>query len=131
MRGIQARSCPPERTLEQVLGDDIDPPAEYIAEFAYGANDGIVTTFAVVAEVAGAALDPAIVLVLGAANLLAVEPLFPLSVPFTGVAFFVVGASRSLVTARSWLHNGGEMFAVGMLAAGVAFAVGTLLKGLV
>ncbi|WP_254538055.1 VIT1/CCC1 transporter family protein [Halomarina litorea] len=183
--------------LERVLGDDIDPPGQYIAELIYGANDGIVTTFAVVAGVAGAALDPAIVLVLGAANLfadgfsmgmsnylsrrserdyraarsgetaepggrprddgkrptrtafatfaafvtagvlplvpylLAVEPLFPLSVLFTGVAFFVVGASRSLVTARSWLHNGSEMFVVGMLAAGVAFAVGTLLKGLV
>ncbi|OJI07299.1 hypothetical protein BK004_01520 [bacterium CG10_46_32] len=37
----------------------------------YGANDGIVTTFAVVAGVAGAGLDTKIVLILGFANLIA------------------------------------------------------------
>ena len=156
----------------------------------YGANDGIVTTFAVVAGVAGAALDPAIVIVLGAANLFAdgfsmgmsnylsrqseeayretrrdaapdhdgkssartaavtflafvvagwapllpyifqMPPLFPVSVAVTGVTFFAVGASRSLVTERGWHVNGAEMFLVGMLAASVAFAVGRLLEGL-
>lgn len=42
-----------------------------VAEFVYGASDGIVTTFAVVASVAGAGLNPLIVIVLGIANLLA------------------------------------------------------------
>ena len=177
--------------LETLLGDDVDDSGKYLAEVIYGANDGIVTTFAVVAGVAGAALSPSIVLVLGMANLLAdgfsmgmsnylsrrsemdyqrargthdagddggkspastafvtflgfvlaggtplvpyalaLEPLFPLSIVFTGVAFFTVGASRSLVTARRWYINGGEMFVVGMAAATVAFVVGTLLKGL-
>ncbi|HYD35775.1 MAG TPA: VIT1/CCC1 transporter family protein [Vitreimonas sp.] len=37
----------------------------------YGANDGIITTFAVVAGVAGAGLEPRIVLILGVANLIA------------------------------------------------------------
>jgi len=37
----------------------------------YGANDGIITTFAVVAGVAGAGLSPSIVLILGFANLIA------------------------------------------------------------
>ncbi|HCS78852.1 TPA: hypothetical protein DIV55_03845 [Patescibacteria group bacterium] len=37
----------------------------------FGANDGIVTTFAVVAGVAGAQLSPAIVLVMGLANMFA------------------------------------------------------------
>lgn len=37
----------------------------------FGANDGIVTTFAVVAGVAGAGLSPNIVLVMGIANLIA------------------------------------------------------------
>jgi len=162
----------------------------YIAEFVYGANDGIVTTFAVVAGVAGASLAPSIVLVLGAANLFAdgfsmgmsnylsrqsemayresrgdeagnhpdgktpvrtalatfvafvvagvmplvpyifvVEPVFPAAVAVTGVTFFVVGASRSLVTDRGWLRSGGEMFAIGMLAALVAFVVGDVLAG--
>lgn len=43
----------------------------YIKDVVYGANDGIITTFAVVAGVAGASLSSTIVLVLGFANLLA------------------------------------------------------------
>lgn len=43
----------------------------YISEFVYGAVDGTVTTFAVVAASAGAGISSAIVLVLGVANLLA------------------------------------------------------------
>ncbi len=43
----------------------------YLRNMVYGANDGIVTTFAVVAGVAGAALSPKVVLILGFANLLA------------------------------------------------------------
>ncbi len=43
----------------------------YLRDFVYGANDGIITTFAVVAGVAGANLSAAVVLILGFANLLA------------------------------------------------------------
>lgn len=43
---------------------------QYLSELVYGASDGIVTTFAVVAGVTGAALSPAVVLILGLANLL-------------------------------------------------------------
>lgn len=44
---------------------------EYIGDVVYGANDGIITTFAVVAGVAGATLTPGIVIILGIANLIA------------------------------------------------------------
>jgi VIT1/CCC1 family predicted Fe2+/Mn2+ transporter len=186
--------------IEQLLGDDVESSGRYLAEVIYGANDGIVTTFAVVSGVAGAALDPSIVLVLGAANLFAdgfsmgmsnylsrrseldyqrskrgsdagaatdpepepesadgksprrtafvtflafvvagwaplvpyileLAPTFPFSIGFTGLAFFLVGASRSLVTARSWYRNGAEMFLVGMTAAVVAYTVGNVLGG--
>lgn len=181
--------------IEQFLGDDVESSGQYLAEVIYGANDGIVTTFAVVSGVAGAALNPSIVLILGAANLFAdgfsmgmsnylsrrseldyqrsvrkdgrdppeeladgkspirtafvtflafviagwapllpyileVMPTFPLSIGFTGFAFFAVGASRSLVTNRCWFVNGAEMFVVGMAAAIVAYTVGNLLGGL-
>lgn len=50
-------------------------PAEvrehYLAEFVYGGIDGTVTTFAVVAGAVGASLSPAIVIILGFANLFA------------------------------------------------------------
>lgn len=43
----------------------------YLRNMVYGANDGIVTTFAVVAGVAGANLSTKIILILGFANLVA------------------------------------------------------------
>jgi VIT1/CCC1 family predicted Fe2+/Mn2+ transporter len=43
----------------------------YIRDLVYGANDGIITTFAVVAGVAGGSLSQVAVLVVGAANLAA------------------------------------------------------------
>ncbi|WP_049893876.1 VIT1/CCC1 transporter family protein [Salinarchaeum sp. Harcht-Bsk1] len=180
--------------IGKLLGDDVESSGRYLAEVIYGANDGIVTTFAVVSGVAGAALNPSIVLILGAANLfadgfsmgmsnylsrrseldyersvqgdepgppsapsdaksprrtafvtflafvvagwaplipyiLALEPSFPLSIAFTGLAFFAVGSSRSVVTRRRWYVNGAEMFVVGMAAAVVAYTVGNLLGG--
>ncbi|WP_058364868.1 VIT1/CCC1 transporter family protein [Haloparvum sedimenti] len=188
--------------IAQLLGDDPDTSGRYLAEVVYGANDGIVTTFAVVSGVAGASLSPAIVLVLGVANLLAdgfsmgmsnflsrrseldyrrsrqdaagktpagaenaaegledgkspgataavtflsfvvagaaplvpyalgVEGAFRLSVAFTALTFFLVGASRSLVTTRRWYAGGTEMLLVGMAAALVAYTVGNVLGGL-
>ena len=43
----------------------------YLRDLVYGANDGLITTFAVVAGVAGGALSARAVLVIGAANLMA------------------------------------------------------------
>jgi VIT1/CCC1 family predicted Fe2+/Mn2+ transporter len=43
----------------------------YIRDLVYGANDGIITTFAVVAGVAGGAVSPTAVLIVGTANLAA------------------------------------------------------------
>jgi VIT1/CCC1 family predicted Fe2+/Mn2+ transporter len=43
----------------------------YLRDLVYGANDGIITTFAVVAGVSGGALSERVVLIVGAANLLA------------------------------------------------------------
>ena len=43
----------------------------YLPDLVYGANDGLITTFAVVSGVVGAGLAPRIILVLGFANLIA------------------------------------------------------------
>jgi len=43
----------------------------YLPDLVYGANDGIITTFAVVTGVVGAGLSERIILILGFANLLA------------------------------------------------------------
>jgi vacuolar iron transporter family protein len=171
----------------------------------YGANDGIITTFAVMAGVVGAQLSPNVVIILGFANLFAdglsmglgdylgekserklrnknaptehpcklaqeggipcncdfddnkgpvwatglvtfisfiiagFAPIFPfilnaifnlginqslVSLLTTGVTLFAVGAARTtFIGGRVW-KNGLEMFAVGMLAALVAFGLG-------
>jgi vacuolar iron transporter family protein len=47
------------------------PSTSYLRDFIYGAIDGAVTTFAVVAGVEGAALSANVVLILGGANLIA------------------------------------------------------------
>ncbi len=44
---------------------------KYLPEFVYGSIDGTITTFAIVASIAGANLSPLIVLALGTANVLA------------------------------------------------------------
>jgi len=47
------------------------PTRSYLRDFVYGAIDGTVTTFAVVAGAGGAGLDAAVVVILGVANLVA------------------------------------------------------------
>jgi VIT1/CCC1 family predicted Fe2+/Mn2+ transporter len=52
---------------------------------------------------------------------------FPLSAALTGLALFAVGASRSWVTPKGWLRCGLEMLGIGLVAAAVAYGVGSLL----
>jgi vacuolar iron transporter family protein len=70
------------RRTPRSLQDEHTPPAvrkrlrrapspSYLHDFIYGAVDGAVTTFAVVAGVAGADLDDTVVIILGGANLIA------------------------------------------------------------
>ena len=49
----------------------VEVARHYIRELIYGANDGVITTFAVVAGVSGGGLALPVVLIIGAANLLA------------------------------------------------------------
>ncbi len=58
-----------EVTLHQKNGNGTIQ--DYLGEFVYGAIDGSVTTFAVVAGAAGAHLESSIVIILGFANLIA------------------------------------------------------------
>lgn len=63
--------------------------------------------------------------------------LFPVDQPFllasgfTGLAFFGIGAAKSRWSLAPWWKSGLETLLIGMLAAGVAYAIGWLLKGLV
>jgi VIT1/CCC1 family predicted Fe2+/Mn2+ transporter len=54
---------------------------------------------------------------------------FPTSLALSGLALFGLGAAKVLVTERQVWRSGLEMLLVGGLAAGVAYGVGALLKG--
>lgn len=55
---------------------------------------------------------------------------FPVSLALSGLALFGLGAAKVLVTGLNFFKSGLEMLLVGGLAAGVAYGVGALLKGL-
>lgn len=57
--------------MRKETGNGLTTNQKYLKDYVYGASDGIVTTFAIVAGVAGAGLAPVIVLILGFANLIA------------------------------------------------------------
>src|SRR5262245_12260937 len=61
----------PRESLHVEPKTPVEVARHYIRDLIYGANDGIITTFAVVAGVTGGALPPKAVLVVGAANLFA------------------------------------------------------------
>ncbi len=48
----------------------------------------------------------------------------------TGVAFFVIGAMKSNWSTQSWYYSGLETLIIGMGAAGMAYGIGVLLRGL-
>ena len=60
-----------EDTSHPELTTSREAAQHYLPDLVYGANDGIITTFAVVAGVEGAQLPAVVVLILGVANLLA------------------------------------------------------------
>lgn len=67
-REIYKSTHTPGQIAERLEGG---PDSVYLKDFIYGAIDGAVTTFAVVAGVAGAGLSSGIIIILGFANLLA------------------------------------------------------------
>ncbi len=67
-----AKKSHTETSIKKHLHDEgrADIGGQYLGEFVYGAIDGTVTTFAVVAGATGASLSPGVVIVLGFANLI-------------------------------------------------------------
>ncbi|HVL47243.1 MAG TPA: VIT1/CCC1 transporter family protein [Candidatus Thermoplasmatota archaeon] len=56
---------------DAVVGRPPTGPGHYLRDAVYGANDGVITTLAVVSGVEGAAFPPIVAIVLGLANLAA------------------------------------------------------------
>lgn len=88
----------------------------YLPDLVYGANDGIITTFAVVSGVVGAALSDTVIVILGFANLLADG--------------FSMGASNYLAR-RSNVESGEAADRADAVRHGVATIAGFVTAGLV
>jgi VIT1/CCC1 family predicted Fe2+/Mn2+ transporter len=88
----------------------------YLPDLVYGANDGIITTFAVVFGVVGASLSKSVILILGFANLLADG--------------FSMGASNYLAR-RSDVEIGERNDRADALRHGSATIVGFVIAGMV
>ncbi|HOJ32961.1 MAG TPA: VIT1/CCC1 transporter family protein [Candidatus Hydrogenedentes bacterium] len=73
---------------------------------------------------------PLLVYLLGLVVTIPPQAAFPTSLILSAVALFVLGAAKVLVTRRNPWRSGLEMLLVGALAAGVAYGVGVLLRGL-
>jgi VIT1/CCC1 family predicted Fe2+/Mn2+ transporter len=123
-----------------------DVARHYLSDLVYGANDGLVTTFAIVSGAAGAGLPPGVALVLGmvnlaadgfsmgASNYLAIrsgalvegndrgvrEPLLHAAATFA--AFVAAGALPLVARGVPWL--GGSFLASALVTAAGLFAVG-------
>jgi len=88
----------------------------YLPDLVFGANDGIITTFAVVTGVVGAELSERIILILGFANLLADG--------------FSMGASNFLAR-RSYANADERATGGGAARHGAATVVGFVIAGMV
>jgi VIT1/CCC1 family predicted Fe2+/Mn2+ transporter len=55
---------------------------------------------------------------------------FKLSIILTGSVFFAIGSAKSKWSTVSWWRSGLETLILGSIAAGLAYAVGIMLKGL-
>lgn len=125
---------------------------KYLAEFVYGATDGTVTTFAIIAAVSGAGLSPLIVLILGFSNVLADgfsmavsnylsetsekevmqhdHDKHPLKTAFvTFCSFVVVGSIPLLPFVFSYVIEGFSAFVVSGIATLFAFFVIGFIRG--
>ena len=77
-----------------------------------------------------AGVVPLLVYLLGLALPFPPNVAFPISIGLSALALFGLGAAKVLVTKLNPIRSGLEMLIVGGLAAGVAYVVGALLKGI-
>jgi len=73
---------------------------------------------------------PLLIYLIGLVIPIAPSVSFPIALALSGVALFALGAAKVLVTRLNPIRSGIEMLIVGGLAAGVAYVIGALLKGI-
>lgn len=119
---VDIQSREPKRWVKAMMIDELGMLEDEGKPFL----NGLVTFGAFVA--AGAL--PLLVYLLGLAFPVPSQVAFPVAVALSGLALFGLGAAKVTVTKLNPIRSGLEMLIVGGLAAGVAYTVGALLKGI-
>ena len=119
---VQIQSREPKRWVKAMMLDELG----MMEDESNPLTNGLVTFISFI--IAGAV--PLIVYLLGLAFPISSEAAFPISIGLSALALFGLGASKVLVTKLNPIRSGLEMLIVGGLAAGVAYVVGALLKGI-
>lgn len=112
-----------ERWIETMLVEEYGEPAHEPAPL----RTALVTLVAFVA-IGAIPLVAFLPAVLSGGNAGLREPFLWSSI-LAAMAFVLVGALKSRVTASAWWSSGAQTLAVGALAAAIAYAVGALLRG--
>lgn len=63
--------------------------------------------------------------------LMQIDHAFRISFAATAVVFFAIGTAKSLWSPQPWWRSGLETFIIGLIASGVAYAIGHFLKSIV
>jgi VIT1/CCC1 family predicted Fe2+/Mn2+ transporter len=119
---VDIQSREPKRWVKAMMIDELGMLEDEVNPLV----NGLVTFGAFV--VAGAV--PLLIYLLGLVFPVPSEATFPVAIALSGLALFGLGAAKVLVTRLNPIRSGLEMLVVGGLAAGVAYVVGALLKGI-
>jgi VIT1/CCC1 family predicted Fe2+/Mn2+ transporter len=118
---IQSRD--PERWVRAMMVDELGMLPE--------ARSPLTSAMATLAAFVLAGSLPLLIYVIGLFTPIPGPTAFLTATVLAGMALFGLGAAKVFITRNNPLRSGFEMLAVGGLAAGVAYGVGALLKGLV
>jgi vacuolar iron transporter family protein len=119
---VDIQSSEPKRWVKAMMVDELG----MLEDEGNPLINGLVTFGSFV--IAGAV--PLLVYLLGLAFPISPDAAFPVSITLSALALFGLGAAKVMVTKLNPLRSGLEMLAVGGLAAGMAYVIGALLKGI-
>jgi len=119
---VEIQSRDPQRWVRAMMVDELG----MLADERNPLLNGLVTFLAFV--VAGAV--PLLIYLIGLVVSVPLGAAFPVAMALSGLALFGLGAAKVRVTKLNPVRSGLEMLIVGGLAAGVAYTVGALLKGI-
>jgi VIT1/CCC1 family predicted Fe2+/Mn2+ transporter len=122
-RAVEIITANEKRWIETMLVDELGISLESPSAFKAAA-----TTFLAFCMVG---LLPLLAFIFGFALHSNSTTLYLISTLMTGVAFFLVGATKSFFVDQAWHWSGLETLGIGATAAGLAYAVGVLLHGTV